>query len=159
MGLDISAYEHVIYENDGRAVEDPSEGFVRLSHGTAFEERGNGLAAGLYRHEGETIGFPCGPYSSYGEWRARLCRAILSVEPQAVWQNEEQFAAEPFYELINFSDCEGVIGPLSSGRLAAAFKENREKFALIADGYDLKLYDNFASAFALAAHDGAVDFH
>jgi hypothetical protein len=71
----------------------------------------------------------------------------------------------PFYELINFADHEGVIGPKTSAKLAgdfAAFAEKSKAFAESLsvedrDGWN-ELYELWRRAFEVAAHRGAVLF-
>lgn len=65
----------------------------------------------------------------------------------------------PFIELINFTDCDGAIGPLVAAKLAADFDAHAE--AAKASSYPgfWRLYDDFRIAFHLAADSGAVHFH
>lgn len=68
-----------------------------------------------------------------------------------------QGATGPFSELINFSDCEGVIGPKTAAKLArdfAAFEAQAEAWG--DDFYDQ--YLNWEEVFLMAADGGAVAF-
>lgn len=62
-----------------------------------------------------------------------------------------------FYELIDFSDFEGFMGPRTSSKLLQDFHECREQARR--SGLDMETYDNFVRAFELGANDGAVEFH
>lgn len=78
--------------------------------------------------------------------------------------NPDEWREAPFFELINFSDCEGTIGPVAAAELARDFQEQREKVrpqleALGADGWFASQYDRWAVAFDMAAGRGLVEFH
>lgn len=107
--------------------------------------------------------FRAGSYSGYNAWREWLAKTIHGVTPQTIWDNPDQYIGKPFYELIEFSDCEGTIGPKISAKLAEDF---RNYFADIdsldetddVDCYKTK-YRDWQKAFELAANTGAVCFH
>ncbi len=51
------------------------------------------------------------------------------VSAQEFWLNSNSYLGKPFYELIDFSDCEGVLGPQACYKLSKDFNiENRWKF-------------------------------
>jgi hypothetical protein len=111
----------------------------------------------------ERANFRAGSYSGYSEWRNNL--AVL-----AGWRNDEHAwgtpdgAGTPFMELINFSDCEGVIGAAVSAKLAKDFAEWQERAvqygALVDDdGWFLEKFGEWRRAFEMAADNGAVRFH
>ncbi len=177
MGLDITAYEHLTLKKaitlktrqaDEWADEEEGEnnGWVFL-YDTAW--RGDGLKEGWYKPEGERYRFRAGSYGGYNGWRTHLCQAMLDVSAKALWETQEhplvatRFLGKPFVELINFSDCEGVIGPRTSKKLATDFAEHKDKFAATLDpkltdfGY-AESYDDWTKAFALASETGAVHF-
>jgi|SRR6185503_6936916 len=155
MGLDITAYSHlayvVPYEPDVPAEEDYETTCVHIYQDGAIN-RLDGAREGWYRPTAATTGhaFRAGSYSGYNEWREALCWMALRVRPQAVWKSPEAFAGRPFVELINFSDCEGCIGPVTSAKLAA-------DFASIAR--DFPLWEHWHTALTLAAQGGFVTFH
>lgn len=62
-------------------------------------------------------------YYGYNMVRERLSRTFLSVNPSDVWADPESFRGEALYDLINFADCEGTLGPVSCRRIASAFIE------------------------------------
>jgi hypothetical protein len=62
---------------------------------------------------------------------------------------------KPFYEIINFSDCEGVLGSEISKKLYqdfVAFEDNAKK----QDEYFYIKYKEFKEAFRIASQNGAV---
>ena len=87
--------------------------------------------------------------------------AVLKVMPVKVWENPEHYQEAPFAELVNFSDCDGDIGPMVSRKLAADFERHRDEFyAYTDDEYDRQRYEHFAAAFKVAGEqNGCVSFH
>ena len=69
----------------------------------------------------------------------------------------------PFWEMIAFSDCEGVIGSSVSAKLAKDFAEwdERAKRHIVVQGPDGWFYEKFCQwrqAYEMAANDGLVQF-
>ena len=171
MGLDITAYQHVeLLEGDHTATDacwdlegdDPKyHEHLHLAHG--FEESQKGLRP-LVRPYGETFGFRAGSYSGYNEWRRTLCQAILGVSDQELWDHASKYQGRPFYELINFSDCEGAIGFVAARKLYGDFVEHEEEFAAYVsklgdDEWFIEKYQDWKRAFDLTKEDGVVTFH
>jgi hypothetical protein len=168
MGLDISYHsrlvlaENVTRDKDG-FVDDPAI-LDLVSYVTFTEEswpgRTEGLAAACYRlADSAGGGFRAGSYGGYNLWRDQLAQI-------AGWASaDEAFVADggPFWELINFPDNEGVIGPVVSAKLAKDFADEANKArALVLFGEDawfLEKYRDWAKAFATAADGGCVLFH
>ncbi len=85
------------------------------------------------------------------------------------WKDAENFIGQPFYELINFSDCEGQIGPKVSEKLFQDFAnpENEKKFLdycktnfgtdYLEDFYQAN-WDDFKKAFEIARQGGLVQW-
>lgn len=177
MGLDISVYANVrpmaeqpVRDATGRLPEDAWERGVRayLASG-GFRRSLRGLEDGTW-YEGERVtGFRAGSYSGYNRFRADLCRAALGVEPEEVWREPEAWVDRPFYELINFADNEGTIGPEAAADLYADFRD--QEGAVMAsdavaalDGDDrewfAELYATWKDAFRIAGErHGLVEFH
>ena len=87
-------------------------------------------------------------------------RAFVGVVPKELWTlspDDEAARATPFYELINFSDCEGFIGPKTSAKLAKDFAAWQEKAG--ERGWFSEKYAQWRAAFELAANGGVVQFH
>ena len=175
MGLDISYYEHMTpLRDDEVTVKEVNNCDVYRWHAHAqFWDRLDGIDAPYVRPHGKIDGFRAGAYSAYNRWREKLAVVATGLTPEEIWRNEGPLKEQPFWGLINFSDCEGCIGPQSSARLAREFKHYRQLF-LDADYSDfvfysttpdeareafMRLYDDFAKAFEIAADTGYVRFH
>jgi hypothetical protein len=151
-------------ERDGRYVDDA----VVLYSNPDFPERSYGAECGVplaYAEHGRGGGWS---YTGYSQWRERL--AELAGYPAVNRSNDSwphsQKAWEavegPFWELINFSDCEGTIGPLVAAKLASDFDLFAERAAGVKGGFDddhfRECFDSMRNAFRKAANGGAVKF-
>jgi len=116
------------------------------------------ISGGVYRINGDTHKFRAGSYGGYNEWREWLTLTMLSTAPREIWDHPELYQGDPFYELINFSDCEGIIGPAISSKLARDFVDHAHMTAR-ADAWQRDRYNDWAKAFQLAADFGMVEFH
>lgn len=106
-------------------------------------------------------------YGGYNIFREWLCKAMHGVEPQVIWSDPEAWWDKPFVPLINFSDCEGLIGPVTAYRLAQDFTQQRD-YVLGRGGLAEALpawrdemaprYEEWAAAFALIGPTGFVRF-
>jgi hypothetical protein len=159
MGLDIVAYQ-------GLTKTDAEEN-IHVSH-NEFGYNSD-LQTGWYDCEGESFHFRAGSYSGYNSWRRALCEAIHGVSDVEFWKDEENFIGQPFYELINFSDCEGQIGPKVAEKLYQDFAnpENEKKFldyckAKFETEYLEEFYqanwEDFKKAFEIARLGGLVQW-
>ena len=169
MGLDITAYKKLTPVQDGLAVLDKngdladSDSFFRISDLdiTCTEKdwpgRTSGLEPGVFEFE-ERLDFWAGSYSGYNEFRNWLATVGGWESDEACWHGP---ATEgPFYELINFADNEGVIGPNTAKKLEKDFADFREEATKKATAdWHMSDYDQWHNAFALAAKGGAIDFH
>ncbi len=166
MGLDITAYERVL--RIGGVPEDDvgdgawGRGNIVLYVNRDFPEQADQITHGEYRPEGERFAFRAGSYGGYNSWRNLLCRMANGMSADEFW--DTPVGNRPFEPLINFSDCEGVIGPDTSALLAQTFAQYQhaaEAFAAkTADGeYWLQKYNQWRKAFEIASHGGCVDFH
>ena len=147
MGLDISYCDSLTYVGPLSAEYD---GDGLWLHNPDVPAHGDGIAPGIYR-AGSEQHFRAGSYSGYNWWRANLRRLAVG--------------GNTFGELINFSDCEGFIGPKTSAKLAKDFAdwaERAEAFAATLgeeSGYWLARYREWRRAFEAAARGGVVKFH
>jgi hypothetical protein len=179
MGLDISAYSNVEkiadlpFTKDGidwDKVEglESEEKSCTLIKNDSFPEHCLDLEEAVYRFNGEFLSFRAGGYGGYNRFRDLLSRVIIGSTAEEVWEDPEKFKDRPFYQLINFSDCEGCIGPEVSARLYRDFVENEEKFVesltTLKIYVDLDVdwmkasYSNWKRAFELAKDHGFVHF-
>lgn len=117
------------------------------------------VAGGVYKIHGERHAFRAGSYGGYNHWREQLALMVLGIEPKAIWTNRAGFAGCAFYELIDFSDCEGIIGTEAARKLAGDFDKFQAKADQHEDDYFREKYSNWRKAFHLAADGGYVDFH
>lgn len=165
MGLDITAYSQAEFVHDRKPQTDTQwdslyeESLIWVQNWGAFDIAFEGLREGVYQVNGESHGFRAGSYSGYNVWREQLSKAILGVEPTVIWNNLEKFKGAPFVELINFSDCEGYIGPVASTKLLTDFKQHWTDFSAMADQYSAEKYNDWLRAFELASDNGFVEFH
>lgn len=123
-----------------------------------FKEAADDIKDGeVYQYE-EEYGFRAGSYGGYNEWRNSLALlAGYARGAESAWAGE----VGPFYELINFSDCEGTIGPVTSAKLAREFEQFTEaaKKKWGPKSWEFEVFLEWRRAFELAAGDGAVCFH
>ena len=174
MGLDVSAYSKLtkideiddVEEWEAKYWDDAtwSNQTVLVHRGTFdltqqnFPGRTDGLEPGTYQINGAQHGFRAGSYSEYNYWREWLCMLVFGVPPKAIWNDESAYAGKPFVELINFSDCEGYIGPKVAKKLAKDFADYEDR-AISDEQWVVTKYADWKRAFELAADDGFVDFH
>lgn len=179
MGLDITAHskisplvlEGVADDNRSDAAYDAG-GFVAYLN-DAFAGRADDVVDRATYQSEDSFGFRAGSYSGYNEWREQLAKfagyPLLATERhgQIVYRHDAAaWAADsgPFWELIHFSDCEGVIGSAVSAKLAKDFAEHQAQADALpdddADGdWFKKRYADWRKAFDMAADGGCVEFH
>lgn len=120
-----------------------------------------GLDIVIERKDGSKFGFHAGSYSGYNQWREWLAALAGHGTPETIWNTPSP--SGPFVEMINFSDCEGTIGPDVSAKLAKDFAEWDERAKVSGEGDGGKYsnygrYCNFREAFEAAADGGKVIF-
>lgn len=163
MGLDISAYRRIEASSDYARDEDGNfedwDNFL-IVRGGHFPAHIAGLEdGGVYTYGSDSYNFRAGSYSGYNDFRNELAHlagfeAADGRYAETAWASTEG----PFWELINFSDCEGQIGPVVSAKLLKDFQAFDEK-AKHKDEHFYDLYKDFTRAFTLASDHGLVDFH
>lgn len=163
MGLDILVYSKIQKITDLEKIEDGDwSANVRRTHPEI--DRALDIDEGYYDGLGEHHSFRAGSYSGYNYFRNTLAKGILGVSDEMLWNNHEEYIDKPMYEIINFSDCEGCIGPMVSKKLHKDFVDNRVKYlnyiSEIGDPkYYERVYDDFTKGFELASNEGIVIFH
>lgn len=170
-GLDITAYEKltvVVAPKLDEYGEPLADNQVRLEPVKA-PERFAGLQAGAVYQFGSAFGFRAGSYSGYNAWRNELAK--LAGNAQTIYKGVDGKSAlrydatvwnkkrGPFWELIDFSDSEGVIGPVVCKRVHRDFVAFEAAAAVHPDPDFRSAYIDWAKAFAMCANDGAVVFH
>lgn len=126
MGLDITAHSNLKFSEDQ---DEENYDLIRIWKNGHFPdhcelEEGNWeTTADSHSHS-----FRAGSYSGYNHFRKILAMCTLGVDIDTVWANEDNYAYQPFFNLLNFSDCEGSIGPKYSAELYNDFVDNRDRF-------------------------------
>lgn len=168
MGIDITAYTKVkkidcLFNTYGEPVdpftrEELDIDWFEPYKNPDFPGRADDVEDGvIYQYE-EAIYCFSSSYSRYGRLREKL--AELSGWPYedyvgydglaksycaSCWYGEEGL----FSELINFSDCEGVIGAIVAEKLVKDFLFLRKKVESTKDAEFLKFYNGMEKAFTL----------
>lgn len=162
MGLDVRAYSDLKithahpYDADGNRLDDVEVVFYK---NPAFPDQFDNLVE-YTGYDGKSISGPSYPYSAHGRWRETLAKLAGYAYtggnyPHATscWNG----ATGPFSELINFSDCEGAIGPLTSLKLLEDFVRFDDRAKEIGGEF----YNNYVkwhAVFEHASRNGAVYF-
>jgi|ETNvirenome_6_85_1030632.scaffolds.fasta_scaffold00219_43 hypothetical protein len=198
MGLDISYYSDVKRIPDQEVPEgvepwnaaydeweekrgrDTSLYYIRPDH-SYFDGHLQGLEPGWYEVPAVSENyFRGGSYSGYNTWRNDLALAAgYKGGADGAW-NLHHMLYEPdsplFLELINFSDSDGVIGPIISKKLYNDFVRHEKDILKKVDDWYLKMdpdkeyntddvqyfmmkYNQWKEAFKEASNNGFVSFH
>lgn len=169
-GLDITAYENlaaVSAPKIDKHGEPLGKNLVMLAP-AEFPERFAGLTPGkVYRYQ-SSFEFRAGSYSGYGYWRNELAKlagygrtlyksfdgkAVLRYDA-TVWDVKKG----PFWELIDFSDAEGVIGWIVCKRVYKDFLQYEAAAAKHPDEYFRSSYKDWMTAFSMCSRGGAIVF-
>ena len=160
MGLDVTAFEIVELvkanpTDEEREASEEDHAVRYLYTVRPFTKHADGLADGLYRVTGRIFHEFSRSYSGYNRWREGLA-ALIGTTPEDIWNSNPP--SGPFLELIHNSDCEGLIGPTTSAKLAKDFADWMPKAEkhLQGDPRWLEGYRELATTFALASGRGAV---
>ena len=180
MGLDVVAYGDMVeVEKEAWADIPESELFeVAYNRDWCIVYEGFGFPGSLYPiKEGvpytaeDTFDFRAGSYGGYANFRDWLAEMAGYDSAEAVW---EACSTGPFYgpfvELINFSDCEGVLGTAIAAKLFKDFQDHATQaedwaYATLAAGDDkenadffTEKYEEWRKAFEIASNYGCVVF-
>lgn len=161
MGLDISAYSKI------ERVQDEDDARIFIRRNIPEMDQAQDIEEGEYRDSDlcESHHFRAGSYSGYNYFRNLLCEIMHGVTAEELWEKPEVFEGKEFYNLINFSDCEGHFGPAVSKKLHEDFIKHREKFIRGVEkkepyeGYYTRVYDGFSLGFEIASKGGVLNFH
>ena len=185
MGLDIFAANHLRYLQPvpkgkalDRIIEELEEQnkslydvyFPLFPNHPSHRARLGGMKTGLYEYTSKSrkYSFRAGSYSGYNAWRNHLSLFTLNAEAEEVWNAPRSYRDQPFFELINFTDCDGRIGTSVAEKLAEDFTSHAtraKRFAsTLTDPEDwspdnwLEVYRDFTRGLRLAAKNGALTF-
>lgn len=179
MGLDITAYKQLtkidcVFDAQGEPIHPETREELKYDFrayvSTGFPGRAGMIEDRAIYSAVDRHGFRAGSYGGYNQWRDELAKlAGYPAKPVDryntgnVQQRHDQGAWDadsgPFWELINFSDCEGVIGSEVSAKLAKDFAEHQGAADAHEDEYFRERYKEWRKAFEMASDNGAVDFH
>ncbi len=157
MGLDIRAYKNLKDGIELRLSEDDEEfedsDFIQLYDNPDFPDSAEGINCKLaYENYDDYFRFRAGSYSGYNHWRHQLAQLAGYLSANDAWDK----TSGPFWELINFSDCEGTIGPVISAKLAKDFADFQKKADAHPDEFFKQSYTNWRNACEMAKDNGAV---
>lgn len=178
MGLDITAYSRIwpidAVENENGEAIDPRSGeevsfTFRAYVNPDFPGRADEIESRAFYGAVDWLDFGMG-YSEYNHWRNSLAElaGYPAVPADIYWTGGNHMRHDrgawnadsgPFWELINFSDCEGTIGTKVAAKLAADFAQFDAQAAERKNIRFYERYREFRAAFELAAEGGAVRFH
>lgn len=182
MGLDITAYRglkklDVVFDFDGEPINPKTresiDDYVKVYVNGDFPGRAEGLEdRAIYSYEEAEACYSSG-YGSYNVWRNALARMagypLTKYKTGFGGTNESHAAAcwdpggatGPFSELINFTDCDGTIGPVVAAKLLRDFEEWEERAKALSDAppYFFERYAGLLSGLRLAAAGGCLRFH
>ena len=178
MGLDIVALKKVAkveveLDEDGDPIDD--EWWDKVVRVYADGNRGQHdhlENKAFYSYE-DRFSFRAGSYSGYSMWRDTLAKLAGYPETEytsysgdrkshaaAAWGGGME--GSPFVELIDHSDCEGTIGPVTAAKLAKDFAEFEERARNFDGGehheWFVAQYLLWKEAFEFAADDGMLIF-
>lgn len=165
MGLDITAASRMEFVCALEGDEDDWPDGLRFVYANPdFPDHIDGRTEGLYRITGMDFNFRAGSYHGYNYWRSQLSELALGAPADDVYADPSRFVGKCAYELINFSDCEGSIGPETCAKLRDDLDGLRRSLQpkhleLVNAGYSDGLLDTWIDAFRLGADGGFVMFH
>lgn len=169
MGLNVTGFHEV--ERTGATIDDFVAGQVNhhdhvyLVQEAGYSDRSDGIADGIYRIGGKRFDISVGSYACHDTFRAGLA-ALVGRSQEQVWNDTTGQARKlPFYELIDFSDCTGFLGPRTSRKLVLDFSDMRgEAVKYARKTSNLEWLNNYglyhrACLLAAACGRGVVLFH
>lgn len=135
MGLDIMVLQHIELTEPHEHADDcwgehhtayACVGMERSFRGLEGVDRefGAGFFGGRCYTGEQAMDFRAGSYSGYNQWRATLAK-FQGLTDKQIWQDPLGHLDTPFYELINFADNEGTIGPEAAADLYEDFVTHR----------------------------------
>ncbi len=148
MGLDITAYRDIFKINEGKVIDKDDGFFVYINNN--FDAHDD-LTTGRYDSIEDCFSFGVG-YNWYDQFRTQLS-LLTGVKRGRMKKGDKLF------ELIFFSDCEGVIGAKTSQKIYDDLVSIKDKATDTLHPNYLSFFRNLLIAFELARHDGCVVFN
>jgi hypothetical protein len=158
----------VLFDKDGYPVNPSTREvladltYIQLYINSDFPKHGEGIdSGGVYGFE-STIGFSMG-YGYLYRWREQLGKMIgYPAKPtdhgDSYMEGAYQAGAGPFYELIWFTDNNGVINTAFCQKLLKDFEEWNERAKALGDEKFYSGYECFLAVFQKAADNGVVNY-
>ncbi len=97
-------------------------------------------------------------YGGHNRLRDLLATTFIGVPATDVWANPADYYDAPFYELVNFADNEGTIGPVAAAAFTADFDAGADKWADLFADDDLDWYTGWTKIAHTAADTGIIRF-
>lgn len=167
MSLDVTTHIDIRLVHTGPPADDEWDRYRWFLRVAEYGDRMDGVNEGTYETK-KASSFRVSTFGDYNLFRNMLAMVGMGAQDQEVWSNPREFRGRPFWEQVDFSDCEGNIGPETSAKLARDYEEQREAFKIFLENrvggeealYYLGIYESFALSFKLAAEGhGLVSFH
>ncbi|WP_155675498.1 hypothetical protein [Burkholderia territorii] len=169
-GLDVTAYGGLaIVESPVMSPDGTPQGKNQVTFDPGnFPGRFVGLEAGKVYHFTSSFDFRAGSYSGYNAWRNELAKLAgyqpsMAVRNKAIELRYDETAWKldhgPFWELIDFSDAEGTIGPEVCRKVYQDFVQYRDLATQVSTPYFYDSYVDWMKAFEMCANNGAIVFH
>lgn len=119
MGLDISVITKWAYATTPCVLDEHAmcTTHLRLDLSGEFPDQVRDLQPGCIDVEARWV-FRAGSYSWYNLWRDHLCRAANGFPVEEIWMDPYGEREALFWELLNFSDCQGTLGPAACAACA-----------------------------------------
>lgn len=167
MGLDIVAYSNIQFSSEMETLSDILPGVEEQTiwvnpdfkeHAPDIPVGGDNRVKGFFTEETNSMSFRAGSYSTYASFRKKLCRILYDTDPSMIWAEPEKWKDKPFYYLINFSDCEGIISSSICKVLLNDFltlKRDEYKWIQLSE-WDQEICNDFIEALEIASIDGFI---
>jgi len=177
MGLYITAYRKLtkidaVFDADGEPIDPKTRESIDYDFhaylNPDFHGRADDIEDRAIYSAQDSFRLRAGSYGGYNRWREQLAKVAgyPATDYEQYGRTTKRHDAGawdadsgPFWELINFSDCEGVIGSAVSAKLAKDFAEFQQAADLVEDEYFRSKYSEWREAFEMASDAGAVHFH
>lgn len=151
MGLDVYAFKRLSWVSFAEPLDKAH--VIRMAPNPHFPKQAGTVREGYYSYTDSEEG-PSLSYGAYNRWREQLAK-LAGYNPSEAFAGLHD--AEPFGQLVNFSDCEGIIGAEVSRKLERDFAAFDDR-AKALDQWFYDKYVEFHLCFKCAADGGAVKF-
>lgn len=152
MGLDIVAIEGEIVDLEsgklmsemGLSTREMRANLDFPNHYKELEPYSDESGVFMISNVSEPQRYSLGSYSGYNKFRKFLCQEANGIDQTVLWDLGEAGYDLDFGHLINFSDCEGVIGPNLCKKLYNDFVKWESKILTkLHVSQDMVMYDRY----------------